>query len=76
MTLTITKKGISIHVKTDNMVALSYLMKMGDTKKIEINHRQQRNLGLPLIGIAQHLPEVLNVEANDRESRDLRDSSK
>ena len=48
----------------------------GEHKKTEINHRQQRNLVLPLIGIAQYLPEVLNVEANDRESRDLRDSSK
>lgn len=49
MTFTITKeKLISINVRIDNMVALSYLMNIGDTKKTGISHLWQRNLGLPL----------------------------
>ena len=39
------KVGISIHVRMDNMVALSYLMKMGGTYFVN----EQGDLGLPVL---------------------------
>ena len=57
------KKGISIHVRMTNMVALSYLMKMRGTK-VTINKEIWDSLLLHNIAItAKYIPRVLNVEA-------------
>ena len=79
MTFTITKeKLISINVKIDNMVALSYLMNIGDKKRQELviigtkiwDYHLLRKMAIT----TEYLPRVLNVEA-EWESRDLRDSN-
>ena len=57
------KKGISIHVRMTNMVAWSYLTKMGGTK-VTINKEIWDSLLLHNIAInAEYIPRVLNVEA-------------
>ena len=78
MTFTIAKKGISIQVRMDNMVALSYLMKMRGTQIQELVTTSKEIWNYLLLHkitiTVEYLPGVLNVEAN-RESRDLEDSN-
>ena len=68
----------AIHIQTDNIVALTYLIKMGGTKGQDLNQISKEIWEELLIhGItitAEHLPGKLNVEA-DHQSRSVKDSS-
>ena len=78
LTFTLKKKVKSIHIKTDNMTALSYLIKKGGTKcqvLTEISKKIWEYLIRHGITVtAEWLPGILNGEA-DWESRNIRDSS-
>ena len=67
----------SVHMQMDNIVALTYLLKMGGTKSLDLLTESKEIWGFLLSNritlTAEYLPGILNVEA-DRESR-LRDSS-
>ena len=72
------RDAISVHVRMDNMTALSYLIKMGDTKNQEFTVIRkeiwQYLLKRKITVTAEYLPGSMNVKA-DRESRKTRDSS-
>ena len=72
------RDAISVHIRMDNMTALSYLMKMGGTKNQELTAISkeiwQYLLKRKITITAEYLPGSMNVEA-DRESRQTRDSS-
>ena len=72
------RDAISVHIRMDNMAALSYLMKMGGTKNQELTAIRkeiwQYLLKRKITITAEYLPGSMNVEA-DRESRQTRDSS-
>ena len=72
------RDAISVHIRMDNMAALSYLMKMGGTKNQELTAISkeiwQYLLKRKITITAEYLPGSMNVEA-DRESRQTRDSS-
>ena len=71
------RDAISVHIRMDNMTALSYLMKMGGTKNQEltaISKEIWQYLLKRKITITEYLPGSMNVQA-DRESRQTRDSS-
>ena len=69
---------ISVHIRMDNLIALSYLMKMGGNKNQELTEISkeiwQYFLKRKITITAEYLPGSMNVEA-DRESRQTRDSS-
>lgn len=68
----------AIHIQTDNIVALSYLIKMGGTKNQDLTLLSKEiweylmREGITIT--AEHLPGKLNIEA-DTQSRSVRDSS-
>ena len=72
------RDAISVHIRMDNMAALSYLMKMGGTKNQELTaiskeiwqYLFKRKITITV----EYLPASMNGEA-DRESRQTRDSS-
>ena len=68
----------SAHIHMDNMIALSYVMKMGVTKKQELTEISKEIwlylLKQKIMITAEYLPVSMDVEA-DRESRQTRDSS-
>ena len=79
MSLTLKERdAISVHIRMNNMAALSYLMKMGGTKNQELTAISkeiwQYLLKRKITITAEYLPGSMNVEA-DRESRQTRDSS-
>ena len=72
------RDAISVHIRMDNMTALSYLMKMGGTKNQELTAISkeiwQYLLKRKITITPEYLPGSMNVEA-DRESRQTRDCS-
>ena len=72
------RDAISVHIRMDNMTALSYLIKMGDIKNQELTVIRkeiwQYLLKKKITITAKYLPGSMNVKA-DRESRKTRDSS-
>jgi len=78
-TYTKNKPVKAIHIRMDNIVAITYLLKMGSTKNQEMtiiskeiwNYLMSREITIT----AEYLPGKLNIEA-DRESRQVNDSSK
>ena len=70
---------ISVHIHMDNVTALSYLIKMGDTKNQELTVIRkeiwQYLLKRKITITAEYLPGSMSVKT-DRESRKTRDSSK
>ena len=73
------RDAISVHIRMDNMTALSYLMKMGgrctkNQKLTAISKKIWQYLLKRKITITEYLPGSMNVQA-DRESRQTRDSS-
>ena len=72
------RDAISVHIRMDNMTALSYLIKMGDIKNQELTVIRkeiwQYLLKKKITITAKYLPGSMNVKA-DKESRKTRDSS-
>jgi len=68
----------AVHIQTDNMTALSYLVKMGGTKSLVLTQLSKELwefiLAQGITITAEHLPGKLNVEA-DTQSRMVNDSS-
>jgi len=77
-TFTKTKTVKSIHIQMDNVVAICYLLKTGDTKNQQLTAIFQEIWDYLLLqGITitvEYLPGKLNIEV-DRESRQVKDSN-
>ena len=71
------RDAISVHIRLDNMTALSYVMKMRGTKNQELTEISkeiwQYILKRKITITVEYLPGSMNVEA-ERESRQTKDS--
>lgn len=78
LTFTLKKRVRSIHVRTDNMTALSYLVKIWGTKSLTLSQISKEIweylLRHGITVTAEYLPGILSGEA-DWESRNTQDSS-
>ena len=72
------KSVTAIHLQIDNMTALSYLVKMGETRSPELLQVAKEIwgylLGNGIAVTAEYLPSILNIQA-DWQSRNHRDLS-